>query len=200
MATESFASRLTELRKDRGLTQKKAAADLKVSQALLSHYENGVRECGLSFVVRAAEYYGVSTDYLLGRSGNMLSMDASPRLSDIPEDSEFSAETLIRTMIFAGRYLRKDSKAEEYAKSILGVLTYLLIYGGVKRNLIPKSWLGNNSFNEKQAEFLIDSLHGLVRNLEPKEKKPSNYRVPAGVRTVTAWVNDFLNLRIADIL
>lgn len=39
-----------------------------MSQALLSHYENGLREPGLSFVVRAADYYGVSCDYLLGRS------------------------------------------------------------------------------------------------------------------------------------
>ena len=39
-----------------------------MSQALLSHYENGLREPGLPFVVRAADYYGVSCDYLLGRS------------------------------------------------------------------------------------------------------------------------------------
>ena len=41
------------LRKERGITQKQAAEDLGVSQALLSHYEKGIRECGLDFVVRA---------------------------------------------------------------------------------------------------------------------------------------------------
>ena len=41
-----------------------------MSQALLSHYEKGVRECGLDFVVRAADFYGVSCDYLLGRSND----------------------------------------------------------------------------------------------------------------------------------
>ena len=35
------------LRKERGITQKQAAEDLGVSQALLSHYEKGIRECGL---------------------------------------------------------------------------------------------------------------------------------------------------------
>ena len=40
------------LRKERGITQKQAAEDLGVSQALLSHYEKGIRECGLDFVVR----------------------------------------------------------------------------------------------------------------------------------------------------
>lgn len=55
------------LRKERGYSQKKAAGDLGISQALLSHYERGIRECGLNFLVRAADYYGVSCDYLLGR-------------------------------------------------------------------------------------------------------------------------------------
>ena len=56
------------LRKERGITQKQAAEDLGVSQALLSHYENGAREPGLAFVCRACDYYGVSADFLLGRA------------------------------------------------------------------------------------------------------------------------------------
>ena len=46
---------------------RQAAQALEVSQALLSHYENGIREPGLAFVVRACDYYQVSADYLLGR-------------------------------------------------------------------------------------------------------------------------------------
>ena len=57
------------LRKERGITQKQAAEDLGVSQALLSHYEKGIRECGLDFVVRVADYYNVSCDYLLYPKG-----------------------------------------------------------------------------------------------------------------------------------
>lgn len=63
-----FPRILTLLRKEQGYSQKKAATDLGISQALLSHYEKGIRECGLSFVVRAADYYHVSCDYLLGRT------------------------------------------------------------------------------------------------------------------------------------
>ena len=62
----TFASTMSDLRKARGLSQRTAAADLHISQALLSHYENGAREPGLSFVCRACQYYGVSADYLLG--------------------------------------------------------------------------------------------------------------------------------------
>ncbi len=63
-----FPRILSLLRKERGLSQKQVAEDLGVAQALLSHYENGKRECGLEFLLKAADYYNVSTDYLLGRS------------------------------------------------------------------------------------------------------------------------------------
>ncbi len=42
--TSDFSRVITLLRKERGITQKQAAADLGVSQALLSHYEKGIRE------------------------------------------------------------------------------------------------------------------------------------------------------------
>ncbi len=63
----AFALQLAQLRRAAGISQRQAAADLQVSQALLSHYEKGIREPGLDFVVRAADYYHVSCDLLLGR-------------------------------------------------------------------------------------------------------------------------------------
>ncbi len=63
-----FSETMFLLRRERGVSQRTAAADLHISQALLSHYENGAREPGLDFVCRACDYYGVSADYLLGRS------------------------------------------------------------------------------------------------------------------------------------
>ena len=79
-----FSRTLALLRREKRISQRTAAGDLQVSQALLSHYENGLREPGLSFVVRAADYYGVSCDYLLGRTpepeGKTITID------DIPDD------------------------------------------------------------------------------------------------------------------
>ena len=90
----NFSRIMTLLRKERGLSQKKVAADLQISQALLSHYEKGIRECGLDFVVRAADYYNVSCDYLLGRtpdrSGATLTVD------DIPEPDASGKENTYR--------------------------------------------------------------------------------------------------------
>jgi len=81
-----FPRILTLLRKEKGLSQKNAAADLGISQALLSHYEKGIRECGLGFLVRCADYYGVSCDYLLGRSPER--QGATLVVDDIPEAAD----------------------------------------------------------------------------------------------------------------
>ena len=65
-----FSRTLSLLRQETGVSQRKAAAALGVSQALLSHYENGIREPGLAFVSRVCDYYHVSADFLLGRSSS----------------------------------------------------------------------------------------------------------------------------------
>ena len=66
--SKAFAENIGRLRRGSGQSQREAAAGLGISQALLSHYENGAREPGLDFVVRACDYYGVSADYMLGRT------------------------------------------------------------------------------------------------------------------------------------
>ena len=63
-----FSRTLALLRQEAEIPQRKAAKELGISQALLSHYENGIREPGLAFVRRACDYYHVSADYLLGRT------------------------------------------------------------------------------------------------------------------------------------
>ena len=92
-----FSRTITLLRKEKGITQKQAAEQLGVSQALLSHYEKGIRECGLDFVVRVADFYGVSCDYLLGRSpdrsGLTLSVEEIPN-PETAKDGVFHGSVL----------------------------------------------------------------------------------------------------------
>ncbi len=94
----TFPRIITLLRKERALSQKQAAAELGISQALLSHYEKGIRECKLEFVVRVADYYGVSCDYLLGRtadkSGTTISLDEIPSDSDSALSTSASGDAL----------------------------------------------------------------------------------------------------------
>ena len=61
---------IKNLREDNDLRQKEVAAVLNVSQNTYSQYENGVIELTASNLVKLAEFYNVSVDYLLGRTKN----------------------------------------------------------------------------------------------------------------------------------
>ena len=96
----TFHETLGALRKARGKSQRQVAAELGISQALLSHYENGAREPGLSFVCRVCEYYGVTADYLLGRTETPLALtpeaarDFLTRLRALTERGEEELERM----------------------------------------------------------------------------------------------------------
>lgn len=63
-------TRLKELRESRGYSQLKVAMDLNMNQNSVSRYENGLREAGYDLLVRFADYYHVSVDYILRRTDN----------------------------------------------------------------------------------------------------------------------------------
>ena len=60
--------RIRELRKARRITQLKMALDLDMSQNTISRYESGEREPGIAELIRIADYFRVSIDYLVGRT------------------------------------------------------------------------------------------------------------------------------------
>ena len=94
---EEFARRLSLLRQEKKLSQRKVAQSLGVSQALLSHYENGVREPGLAFVVNASRFYGVSCDYHLG---NAISRDGMGLNPDTIYDVSEQKDNVLRGSVF----------------------------------------------------------------------------------------------------
>jgi transcriptional regulator with XRE-family HTH domain len=85
MSTD-FSRALSLLRQERGISQRIAAKDLGISQALLSHYENGAREPGFAFLCRACDYYAVTADFLLGRT--MQRDDTAIRPEELYDASE----------------------------------------------------------------------------------------------------------------
>lgn len=101
MAIE-FNRILTLLRKERGITQKQAAQDLGISQAQLSHYEKGIRECSLAFVVQVADYYGVSCDYLLGRSAERSGQTI--RVDELPDTGSSTSGSVYRGSVLPTMY------------------------------------------------------------------------------------------------
>lgn len=60
--------RLKELRRKRKISQVKLALDLNMNQNSISRYENLEREADYDTLIRLADYFDVSIDYLLGRS------------------------------------------------------------------------------------------------------------------------------------
>jgi len=87
-----FAVNMGKLRRERGLSQRQAAAELGVSQALLSHYETDAREPKLDFIIRVCDYYSVTTDFILGRTKER--GDGASRLSAKVNDIVASLDEL----------------------------------------------------------------------------------------------------------
>ena len=141
-STSEFSRTLSLLRQERGVSQRTAASDLGVSQALLSHYENGIREPGLSFVVKACDYYHVSADFILGRT---LSRDGS--------------------MLSSEEVLEAAEPGNILQGSVLATLQSKLLSGavGVLFGLLGK--LGDKTAINTAAAFLGGAVYQLYRHL-----------------------------------
>ena len=157
-----FPRILTLLRKERGISQKEAAGSLNVSQALLSHYEKGIRECGLDFVVRTVDFYGVSCDYLLGRSpertGTTISID------EIPEDDALGKEN-------------------SFKGSILPILNKKLIVNSLHIIFDLLGKINNKSLTGEVSSFLMLAVYRMFRvvySVNPKNEE-AVFTIPKAV-------------------
>lgn len=202
MARMTFSDRLTAQRKLKGVSQKDAAADLGISQALLSHYENGIREPGLQFLVKAADYYNVSCDYLLGHAANVLQLNRAVDFEDLPEDEELSRETFIRADLAIMNSIVEDEEMAETLNKAVALAGYMGLFAAVTKGLLPRSWLGGNSDNKAQFKFLMYSLAGDVHDLTsaPEDEELIGTEAPKSVQTLCAYVNDLINTRVARLM
>ncbi len=65
-----YLPRLRDLREDHDMKQKEVAALLGINQRVYSNYETGKRDIPLHHLIVLADYYKVSTDYILGHKPN----------------------------------------------------------------------------------------------------------------------------------
>jgi len=63
-----FSERLSLLRAQRHISQQAFAKEIGISNRAYQYYESGEREPAISVAARIADFYGVSLDYLAGRS------------------------------------------------------------------------------------------------------------------------------------
>lgn len=65
-----YIKRIRDLREDNDKTQTEIAEHLGISQTMYARYERGANELPIRHLIKLADYYGVSTDYILGRTDN----------------------------------------------------------------------------------------------------------------------------------
>ena len=63
-----FSEQMLALREQNGLTQEQAAKEIGIAYRSYRRYEAGEREPGVTALIRIADYYGVTIDYLVGRT------------------------------------------------------------------------------------------------------------------------------------
>lgn len=199
----TFATRLADLRKSTGQSQKDTAAILGVSQALLSHYEKGIRECGLGFVTKAATHYHVTCDYLLGVSSLKHGFSEGANSSgSIPEDKELGSLTLFRVMTVLREKL--EHQPPLYRAVFLNyftVIIYRFLISAVNAGDLPRSWIGEKIPN-KNAVFL-EHLSGLEKilldSIKNGPQQVPDCEIPLCVKTLVSEAENYVFTQIESI-
>ena len=74
-----YFQRLRDMREDHDMTQTQIADMLKIQQTVYSRYERGFQTIPLEHLIKLADFYGVSLDFLTGRTNNMkINSDKGP--------------------------------------------------------------------------------------------------------------------------
>lgn len=184
-----FSQRLSALRKERKISQKEAAMYFGISQALLSHYENGVRKCGIDFVIKSAEFYNVSTDYLLGLTNRKNHSSVEFDTDEFhPGDSKICYSTIRRAT--AALFDKYSDTGENTAPSDLSKIClsiYRTILYGVASGKIPSSWLNVSSSSRVRELIKIANTFNSSPSLSYDEKivlLKSDTPAPPCIKTV----------------
>ena len=177
----AFASKISSLRREKNITQKNAAEALGVSQALLSHYEKGIRECNLEFVKKAAVFYDVSADYLIGlsdtRHGNRDIFDDS----DIPSDSSLQTTTVLRAFLYLMKQAEENGATEEEIFNnhfTLAIKKFIEKNNSERRNIFALCDMTSNSLPKTTYDII------------PKED------IPQFIKTVDSSAAELISINI----
>lgn len=121
---DAFIDRFKLLRSEIGLSQEQLAEKLQLSKAAIGHYETGFRRPNLDTLEHIAEFFGVSTDYLLGRTPirNMSTKDIHT-VDDLKRYFGLDKADLIRLFFQDGK--SSDEIPSEAVESVLEAIEYV---------------------------------------------------------------------------
>lgn len=189
--SKSFGNTISYLRKEKGLSQKQASEDLGISQALLSHYEKGIRECSLDFVVKIADYYNVSCDYLLGRTAerNMEENISNESLNNRSMLENLNSKVIMNSIEFIFRILTEINQREitKNTSEIIMIELYSIIRSLYKINPDNDENFFNTSHNNYDLQCcsmnqlrkfkLAEKINQLSKNKNFQNKVNLSYSV-----------------------
>ena len=118
----TFADRLSSLRKKRNLKQREMAELMGISLRAWQYYESGEKMPDVDGLAKIAEFFGVSTDYLLGKTDHPQQGPAEKR-DTTPEQAEFLrwvAENVSEVFFYDF-----DKSPEESKKQLMADLRYM---------------------------------------------------------------------------
>ena len=197
----NFALRLSDLRKEKNLSQKEAASCLGVSQALLSHYEKGIRECGLDFLKRACDYYDVTSDYLLGLTDSRNGLNDIYDMTVIPTDSELKIKTILRALVdMTERLSAAGESSTDKLRDELLLSVYRFALLSVKYGVSEKEWF---MFDTRDGDILashtLDKMFSGKRQNE-KSAQSAYTEIPEYLETVIRHSEELLRARYIKML
>lgn len=192
MVTASFSRNLAALRKEKSVSQKKAAAELGLSQALLSHYEKGIREPGFDFVLRAADYYECSVDFLLGRTNDRRGIAYIPEEYDAERPEEYplseinritSAISTLADLLICTENERLLSFSLGYMKLCIYRLSRLVCSGS-------ESHLHHFRLSDAASSALSSALLSILEEKLNEHRPNEDIELPAGavsIEHINGW-------------
>ena len=191
----TITERLKDLRKKRGLTLEALSEATKISRSALGTYETGeFKDISPFSIVRLAEFYGVTTDYLMGVSNLEKEADAeiqelrlTKEALNVLKNGQFSGKLLSEAICHAD-FPRLVTDMEIFVDQIASMQVENLNYGiGTARNIVQKQYrpddtewfhrtaeLGKIPADEYVSSVLRDDLTGIlrdIRNARPKKAK-----------------------------
>lgn len=196
-----FSERIANLRRKKGWSQKETALKLGISQALLSHYEKGIRECGLDFLIKAADVFGCSTDYLLGISDTESEIvlkdtdSITADLKDYPELLKGREDTLnVYSLLYSiTARIGNPEICEDFNKFILSEVYCLsrllekrffnskIFKSDSSVSLASAKATGAQAFSEMISKMEHDGINVNLGGQRLKEEYPSCFRSLSGV-------------------
>ena len=107
---------MKKIRESLQLTQVKVANDLKLSRQVYNFYENGKRNPDMQSLIKIADYYGVSIDYLLGRTNvikpeNIDEDDLLSKINTADSETKASVEQFLNYLLYEKE--RKNKEKED---------------------------------------------------------------------------------------